>query len=75
MTVKDSDTWLQTHGILQAETEVQGTLTLLLLKMETLRCYGGGKASDLTGAKTKTHYVCLQCIALTSLSWVSAKAS
>ena len=33
--------------------------------METLRCYGGGKASDLTGAKTKTHYICLQCIALT----------
>lgn len=30
-----------------------------------LRCYGGGKASDLTGAKTKTHYICLQCIALT----------
>ena len=33
--------------------------------METLRCYGGGKASDLTGAKTKTRYICLQCIALT----------
>lgn len=26
-----------------------------------LRCYGGDKASDLTGAKTMTHYVCLWC--------------
>lgn len=30
-----------------------------------LRCYAGDKASDLTGAKTKTHYICLQCITLT----------
>lgn len=40
-------------------------LSLLLLKMEMLQCYGGGKASDLAGAKTKTRYICLQCIALT----------
>lgn len=40
-------------------------LSLLLLKMEMLQCYGSGKASDLTGAKTKTCYICLQCIALT----------
>lgn len=40
-------------------------LSLPWLKMETLRCYGDGKASDLTGAKTKTCHICLQCIALT----------
>lgn len=29
-----------------------------------LRCYGGGKASDLTDAKTKTHHIHLQYTAL-----------
>lgn len=33
------------------------------MKMEILRCCGG-TASDLTGAKTKTCYICLLCIAL-----------
>lgn len=34
-------------------------------KNGNIEFYGGGTASDLTGAKTKICYICLRCIALT----------